>query len=123
MNIALWILQGLLGVVFLGAGLMKVLQSKAKILANPQMGWANNFSASQIKLIGAAEVLGGVGLVVPWATGICPILTPIAAVCLALLMGGAASVHIKRKEPAVPPLVLAVLAILIAVGRYCMHCS
>jgi hypothetical protein len=117
MNIALWVLQGLLAFALGAAGAMKVVQSRDAILANPRMGWASDFSASQIKMIGGAEVLGAIGLVLPWALGILPILTPIAAVCLAILMIGATATHARRKEPSAPTIVLAVLLVVIAIGR------
>ncbi len=58
------------------------------------------------------------GLIVPMLTGILPILTPIAAVCLAILMGGAVKTHADLKEPVIPALIPGVLAVMIAVGRF-----
>jgi|HubBroStandDraft_1064217.scaffolds.fasta_scaffold34802_3 DoxX-like protein len=117
MNIALWVVQGLLAAIFLLTGGMKALRSKAQLLANKHMGWANDFSATQIKLIGWAEVLGALGLTLPWALSIAPILTPAAAGCLAIVMGGAALIHKRRNEPFAPPLVLGILALGVAIGR------
>jgi putative exporter of polyketide antibiotics len=116
-NIALWVLQGLAAFAFLGAGGMKLATPKDKLEAKPHMEWSKGFSAGQVKLIGLAEVLGAIGLVVPWVTGIFPTLTSVAAACLFVLMAGAARIHIKRKEPSVPPMVLAAIALVIAVGR------
>ena len=65
MNLALWIVQALLAAAFFAAGLIKLFRPKEKIAANPRLGWANDFTASQIKLIGLAEVLGAPGLVLP----------------------------------------------------------
>jgi uncharacterized membrane protein YphA (DoxX/SURF4 family) len=117
MNIALWVVQGLLAAIFLLAGTMKILRSRPQLLANKHMGWVNDFSATQIKLIGLAEVAGALGLILPWAFGIVPILTPVAAFCLALLMGGAALTHNGRSEPLVPPFVLGILALGVVIGR------
>jgi hypothetical protein len=117
MSIALWIIQGLLAAAFTGAGAMKVLKSKAALEANPKMGWAHSFTAGQVHLIGLAEVAGAIGLILPTALNIVPVLTPIAAACLLALMLGAAAVHVRRKEPPVPPLVLGALALAIAIGR------
>jgi hypothetical protein len=117
MNIALWILQGLLAVAMLGAGGMKLVTPKAKLVANPQMAWAADFGEGQIKLIGLSELLGAVGLVLPWALGIVPVLTAVAAACLLVIMAGAAWTHIRRKEPAIVPIVLAVLLAVVAAGR------
>jgi uncharacterized membrane protein YphA (DoxX/SURF4 family) len=116
-NIALWILQGLLALVFLAAGAMKTASPRAKLISNPQMAWASDFTPGQIKLIGLAEVAGAVGLIAPWATRIAPQLTPVAAACLGVIMFGAARVHSVRKEPTVPPLVLAVLCGIVVIGR------
>ncbi len=116
-NIGLWVLQGLAAVAFFVAGGMKAATPKEKLDANPHMGWANDFSAGHVKLIGLAEVFGAIGLVVPWVTGIVPILTSVAAACLVILMVGAAVTHIKRNEPSAPPIILGAIALVIAVGR------
>ena len=118
MNLLIWILQGLLAFVFLSAGGLKALRPKDKITANPKMGWAHGRSATQIKLLGAAEVLGALGVVEPWATGIVPVLTPIAAACLFVLMVGAAIVHARRNESPMLPGVLAVVAAIVAFARF-----
>jgi hypothetical protein len=108
--IAFYIVAGLAALVFLGVGLMKVARPKPALKENG-MGWVEDFSAPSVKLIGLAEVLGGLGLILPVLTGIAPILSPIAGIALAVVMIGAVVVHIRRKEPVVPPLVLAILAI------------
>src|SRR6218665_3876240 len=84
MNIALWIVAIVLGVAFLAAGLLKATQPKAKLAEN--MGWVEDFSDGTVKFIGWAEVLGGIGLILPAAVNIAPILVPIAATCLAVTM-------------------------------------
>jgi len=116
MNLALWILQGLLALAFAAGGTMKLVSPREKLIAN-KMTWAADFSDGQVKLIGLSELLGGIGLVAPWATRIVPVLTPIAAACLVVIMTGAAVVHIRRKEPAIPAIVLGVLVALVAIGR------
>lgn len=118
MDTALWILQVLLAVAFVGAGLMKLTQPKAKIAE--RMAWANDFSDTQVKLIGLVELLGAVGLILPAITRILPILTPLAAIGLVLTMIGAALVHVRRGEipMIVPNLVLLVLAAIVAYGRF-----
>ncbi len=117
MNTALWILQALLGFAMLGAGSMKVVRSKEQLA--PKMTWVEDFSAGAIRLIGLSEILGGLGVVLPTATGILPFLTPVAAVGLTILMLGAVYTHVRRKESgqAVPSLVLAALAAFVAYGR------
>jgi len=117
MIIALWIVNALLALAFLAAGAMKALRPKEALAANG-MGWTEDFSAGTIKIIGIAEVLGALGLILPLLTGIAPILTPIAATALAIVMIGAVVVHSRRKESPAPSLVLAILSIVSAVLGY-----
>ena len=118
MGVALWVVQGLLAVAFLGAGAMKLSQPKEKLAAN--MGWVEDFSQPAVRLIGAVEVLGAIGLVLPALTGILPWLTPLAALGLVLLMVGAALTHLRRKEYGNIAMnaVLLVLAAFVAYGRF-----
>ena len=110
MIIALYIVNGLLALVFLATGGMKVVRSRAA-LAAAGMTWTTDSSSAQVKLVGALEVLGALGLILPLATGIAPILTPIAAIGLAVVMVGAVVVHMRHKESPLPPAVVAVIAI------------
>ena len=73
-----------------------------------------------IKLIGLAELLGALGLILPAVTGILPWLTPLAASGLVLMMAGASFTHYRLKEyPAIGmPATLLILAALAAVGRF-----
>ncbi len=81
------------------------------------MHWAPSWPRWRIKLLGLAELAGALGLVAPVATGIAPVLTPVAALCLAALMVGAARTHGRLGEPIVPPLVIGALCLCIAAGR------
>ena len=118
MNIALWIVQGLLAAAFLMAGGMKATQTKEKLASN--MAWVEDFAPTTIRLIGIVEVLGALGLVLPMLTGILPWLTPVAAVGLVLTMLGAAYTHLRRGETAMmmPGIVLLILAAFVAYGRF-----
>ncbi|MDJ0345814.1 DoxX family protein [Streptomyces sp. H10-C2] len=119
MNVVLWILQGVLAAAFLMAGLMKVTQPKEKLA--DRMKFVNDYSDGMVKFIGAVEVLGAIGLILPAATGIAPVLTPVAATGLALTMAGAASYHIRKKDivnEILPSVVLLVLAAVVAWGRF-----
>ena len=119
MNLALWIIAIVLAVVFAASGLVKQFVPKDKLAASGQ-GWAQDYSQSSIRLIGLAEILGAIGVVLPAAVHIAPILVPLAAVGLALVMAGAAAVHARRKEaPNVAVnAVLLVLAVVVAWGRF-----
>lgn len=125
MNIVLWVLQGLLAVLFLMAGVMKLSQSKdgIKEKGGERMAWVDSVPASAIKLIGLLEVLAAIGLVLPMLTGILPWLTPLAAAGLALTMVGAIVLHISRGDGAPAILmnvVLLLVAAFVAYGRFVM---
>jgi uncharacterized membrane protein YphA (DoxX/SURF4 family) len=114
MLIALWILNAILALAFLAAGSMKLARPK-EALVSSGMGYAEDFSGTQLKLIGLVEVLGAIGLILPLLLSILPILTPLAAVGLAITMLVATVVHIRRKEAPVPTLALAAASIVSAV--------
>lgn len=105
--------QIVLGVLFLAAGGSKLVQPRPTLVKNGA-AWAGDFSDGTVKAIGALEVLGGIGLVLPLFTGIALFLVPIAATGLALTMAGAVVVHVRRKETVATPLVLGVLAVAVA---------
>ena len=119
MNSLLWILSVLLAVTYAVTGSSKVVASRERLLAVPGMSWVGETPMPQIRLIGALEIAGAIGLVVPWATGILTPLTPIAAGCLAALQIGAMWTHISRGERGHLWLnvVLFVVAIVVAIGR------
>ena len=119
MNVTLWIIASILAVAFLLAGLMKVGQPKDKLAASG-MAWVEDYSAGAVKAIGAVEVLGALGLILPAAFDIAPILVPLAATGLAITMLGAAVVHGRRKENQMigANVVLLLLAAVVAWGRF-----
>lgn len=118
MSTALWIIQIGLAVAFAMAGLMKLMRSREQLAAS--MGWVEDYSATTIRGIGVAELLAAVGLILPGLTGIAPMLTPLAASGLVLLMLAAARRHMKRHEPAMILInsVLGALALVVAIGRF-----
>jgi hypothetical protein len=113
MNVALWCVQGLLALVFLAAGGMKLAIPVEDLAA--QMPLPGRF----IQFIGLAEVLGALGLVLPGLLRIRPGLTPLAAAGLAIIMAGAVAVTLATMDPvlALIPLVLGLLAAFVAHGR------
>jgi uncharacterized membrane protein YphA (DoxX/SURF4 family) len=119
MNITLWIIAGLLAVVFLASGAMKLTLPKEK-LATFGFGWVEAFSAGTIKAIGTLEVLAAVGLILPAALDIAPVLVPLAAVGLVLLMLGAIITHLRRHEAQAIVVTLPLLAVaaVVAWGRF-----
>ena len=112
-NRTMWMIQGLLALVFLFAGGMKLvlpLEAMAGPIAFP--GWFMRF-------IGVAEVLGGLGLVLPGALGIHEELTPVAAAGLVVIMTGATIVSLSAMgaTAASVPFVVGVLAGVVAYAR------
>ena len=121
MNVVTWVAQGLLAFAFLAAGGMKLVSPREKLMAaGKPMAWTEDFSASSIKTIGVLEILGAVGVVLPALLRTAPVLTPLAAIGLAVVMAGAVVVHIRRREPAAlgGPVVLGLIAIFVAVMRF-----
>jgi uncharacterized membrane protein len=125
MSIAVWIVSGLLAAAYLFSGSNKLFRPRDAL--KPIMPFVESLTPWQVKAIGALEILGAVGLIVPVLTGVLvpslagvAILTPIAAVCLALLQIGAFALHVKRgeaKSGAVVNGLLFAAAVFIAVTR------
>jgi uncharacterized membrane protein len=111
-NTLVWIAEGLLAAVFALAGAVKLAVPRERLQAF--MHWARSWPRGRIKLLGLAELAGAVGLIVPRATGIAPALTPIAAVCLALLMVGAAQTHKRLGESPLAPVAVGILCVVVA---------
>ena len=121
MDLLLTIVAWLLALAFIGAGLLKLVTPITKLRRREDMGWTTDFSAGQVKLIGLLEVAGAVGLVVPPLVDVATWLVPLAAAGLALDMLGAFSTHLRRSDPTsmrIPSIVLGILAVVVAVGRY-----
>lgn len=117
MTVILWIIDIVLAVSFVGSGLMKIGRAKDS-LVDSGLEWADGFSENTVKFIGAVEFLGALGLILPRGLGIAPVLSPVAAVCLLLVMVGAVATHVRRRElttKGLPALALGVLAAVSAV--------
>src|ERR687894_2478935 len=120
MNLALWIVAGLLASLFLLAGSTKLFVPREKLAEAPGGGWVNDFSAGFVKAIGAVEILGAVGLILPALLGIAPVLVPLAAVGLATIMVGAAIVTYRRRESThvLVDVTYLAMAVFVAFGRF-----
>lgn len=118
MEIALWIISGILAAAYLAAGIMKSLQPKEKLVGT--LPWVDDFSAGTVKFIGIAEFLGALGLILPWLTGIAPVLTPIAATALVIVQVLAIIVHLRRGEAKVIAfnIVLLLAALFVTIFRF-----
>jgi hypothetical protein len=94
--VAYWIVAGLLGLFFLYAGGKKVVQTQEQLA--PMMGWVDVIPMRVVRLIGAVEILGVIGLVLPPLTGIAPVLALAAAVGFVIMQVLAVGLHVSRGE-------------------------
>lgn len=120
LNVALWIVAGLLAVVLL-SGSAKIFVPKEKLAGiGAATRWVEDFSPGALKTIGVLEFLGAVGLILPAALGIAPVLVPLAASGAVLLFGGAVTMRLRRGERAtiVGDLVYLAMAAFVAWGRF-----
>ncbi|ACT04800.1 DoxX family protein [Paenibacillus sp. JDR-2] len=117
MNITLWIIQALTALGFIFSGWLKAFQYE-KAMAS--WGWVKDLSKGFVAFIGLAELLGSIGVFLPEALGIAPILTPVAAAALAVVVLLGAALHVARKEyrELGVNLVFFLLAALVAIGRF-----
>ena len=119
MNTTIWIIQGILAAMFGMSGVMKSTQSTEKLLKGG-VSWAARFPISTVRFIGMSELLASLGLILPWALNILPILTPVAASGLVVIMILAIAHHAKHKEGKAIMFnaVLLVLSAVIAICRF-----
>jgi hypothetical protein len=120
MKRALWIAAGLLAAVALTSSISKLFVPKEKLAAAPGGAWTQDASVSFVKTLGGLELLAAVGLTLPAALGIAPVLVPVTAVCWILLMVGAMFTHARRGESefVVLNLIYLALAAFVAWGRF-----
>lgn len=112
LSFTLWTLQALLALLFVFSGLMKFMTPAE------QLTKGTSLPISFIYFIGVCEVLGGIGLVVPALLRILPILTPIAASGLVIIMAGATVISMPKGVFAIVPLVIGLMAAFVAYGRF-----
>lgn len=119
MNTVLWIIQLFLALAFVVSGVVKIMQPIPKL--EKRMAWVTSLNPhSLIRVIGALELLGGLGVVLPALTGILPWLTPLAAGGLVLTMLGALALHVYRRDDFahyIPGIILGLLAAFVLYGR------
>lgn len=89
-------LQIVLCLIFLYFGSLKMFLPIEKI--EKKVSWAHDYSLGKLRFFGFLEVIGAIGLILPYQLGIFPILTPMAATGLAMVMAGAGVVHLHRDE-------------------------
>lgn len=99
MNTVLWILQAVISAIFMYSGVNKSIFSIRKLVYEKEQTGVENLSLPFVRFIGISEILGAIGLILPWWSGILPVLTPVSAILFAFIMIPAAIIHYKRKEP------------------------
>lgn len=116
MNIALWIVQGVLGLGFIYSGWMKAFRYEN---AKASWHWAGEVPGGLVFFIGIVELVGALGLILPQATSVAPVLTPLAAIGLAAVVLFGAIFHVMRKEykEIGINIVFLTLAVFVAIGR------
>lgn len=120
MNIALWIVAGLLATALLISTLKIVVPRERIAAAGAAAEWVLDFSPGALRVIGALELLAVAGLILPAVLGIAPVMVPVTAVCVALLFTGAVIMRLRRGErlTVVPDLIYLALAVFLAWGRF-----
>ena len=117
MNLAIWIVQGLLAFAFIGAGAMKLFAYE-KYKTQSEKNGPTGVSRGLVTFIGIAEIAGALGIVLPMATNTAPWLSPWAAAGLATIMLLAIVFHLRRRESPAPAVVLFLLAAFVVFGRF-----
>ena len=116
MKIAAIIAQVLVSVGFFMTGVMKLMNYDVMV-ADPKMAWMLDFSETQIRVIAVLEILGVLGMLLPFIVKKFKALVPISAFCLVLLGSGAVYTHISREEMFLPALILTLLTLFVAFAR------
>ena len=120
MNLALWIVTGLLAAALL-VSTSKMFVPREKIASvGAAAEWVMDFSPGALRTIGLLELLAVAGLILPAVLDIAPAMVPVTAVCVALLFTGAVIMRLRRSEKAtvVPDVVYLAMAIFVAWGRF-----
>lgn len=116
MNTAVWILQGILAAFFIMPGLGKISGSREKHISDGHIKPDGNLLP--IRILGIMELLGCAGIILPWLTGVAPILTPITAVGYCMIMTGGIVNHTIKREYKMLPMLTAVMAVASIVAYY-----
>jgi hypothetical protein len=119
MNIALWIGQILLAFICVVSGSLKSTQSRERMVATGQTA-AKIVPLRYMRTAGVSELFAVLGLILPWATGVARVLTPVAATGFGVVMILAATVHTRLREPQNVATNMGILAVclFVAIGRY-----
>jgi hypothetical protein len=120
MHVTLWIVAGLLATVFAVGGIAKLVIPKEKVVGAPGGGWVADFRPGALKALGVVDLLAAVGLVLPAALDVVPVLVPLAATGVVSLMVGAVVVRLRHGGTGAIPVDLTYLALaaFVAWGRF-----
>lgn len=120
MNLALWIVAGLMAIAFTTGGISKLIIPKERIAKLPGGKWAEGVSAGFVKATGVFDLLAAAGLILPAALDVAPVLVPVAAVGVVSLMIGAAIVRLRfgSRKAILGDAVYLTLAAFVAWGRF-----
>lgn len=120
MNLALWIVAGLMSVAFAIGGIGKLITPKEKIAELPGGKWVTGVSPGFVRATGVLDLLAAAGLILPAAFGVAPVLVPVAAVGVILLMIGAGIMRLRFGSPKAifGDAVYLVMAAVVAWGRF-----
>lgn len=120
MNLALWIVAGLLAAILLISTAKMFVPREKMASMGAASEWVLDFSPGALRVIGTLEILAAAGLILPAVLDIAPVMVPVTATCVALLFTGAVIMRLRRGERAtiVPDLIYLAMAIFVAGGRF-----
>lgn len=120
MNVALWIVAGVLAAVMFASSAKLVIPKEKILAAGGYAAWAEDFSPAALKALGVVDLMGALGLILPAVLGIAPILVPVAATGVALLFVGAIGVRIRCGlwATAIAEVLYLSMAVFVAWGRF-----
>ena len=120
MNTSLWIVQAILGAMMILLGIMKTFLPIEKL---SKFSWTTRSSKGFVRFVGISELLIGAGLILPELIGIVPILTPLAALFLCMIMVLAIADHVEYRETDEigKNVIIIVLAAFVTVGGFALH--
>ncbi len=118
LNITLWAVQSLMAIIFVMAGANKLFQPIAQL--SQMLPWVTTVSEGLVRFIGISELSGGLGLLLPSILKIKPVLTPVAAIGLTIIMILAMVFHVSQSQAAVIGVNFIFMALLLFIvwGRY-----
>lgn len=116
MDTALWIMQVLLALFFLAPACIKLTSTRRQLIDKKML--KRDGKILSVRAMGMIDLLAAIGITVPVLVGILPVLTPVAAIGICMVMTGAFIVHWKRKEYKILPFLAVVFILSLVVAYY-----